>query len=93
MGFQGRATTMNDLYSRRRFLDTAKQHFLQAINNKQHQQSNTGRHGTKMFGVGVRPSEESSRLSLTLAKHMSSMDLQVNVMQVRVDASVRLAPC
>lgn len=77
MGFQGRATTMNDLYSRRRFLNTAKQHFLQAINDKQHQHSDTGRRGTKMVGGGVRPLEESSRFSLTLTKNMSSMDLQV----------------
>ena len=84
---------MNDLYSRRRFLNTAKQHFLQAIDDKQHQQSDIGRRSTKMFGGGARALEESSRLSLTLAKNMSPMDLQVIVVQIWVIACVRSVLC
>ena len=94
MGFQGRATTMNDLYSRRRFLNTAKQHFLQAINDKHHQHLDTGRRGSRMAGGGVRPVEESSRLSLTLTKNMSPEDLQVICgVRVSVVVSVKLALC
>lgn len=79
MGFQGRATNMNDLYSRRGFLGTAKQHFIQAIDDKQHHHSDMSRRGPRRSGGGTKSSEDSPRLSLTLAKNMSAMDLQVHV--------------
>ena len=64
IGFSGRSTTIKDLYQRRKYLETAKQHFESSIEIP----LSRGR----MFGHSA---EEQSRASLL--KNTSPQELQV----------------
>lgn len=71
IGFSGRATTIKDLYHRRKYILTAQEHFQSAIEFQQSQRSGGG---AKMFG-GRQQLEDSTRSSLS--RSMSVQDLQV----------------
>ena len=67
IGFSKRTTTIIELYQRRKYLDTAKQHFEASLESPQHR-------GGRVFG---RFTEDTSQASLP--KNMKTQELQVYI--------------
>ena len=69
IGFSGRSTTIEELYLRRKYLETARQHFQSAIEASQPR--------GRMFGMSSRDESSSRGSGGTLPRNMNIQDMQV----------------